>query len=234
MTTQEMFDALKSRTKISDASKLGTELRSAYRWVVRRVYNAAGGPDLLMTIGEELPALVAVTRDYDLGANVTAGELLGIKKLWLKLPQDTRFTGMDPSDADDPGFANMDSGTNATPDVAGGHPVLYTVINFDKLRFAPALPTTSVLRADYFRIGPVPDPTTNDIQQNSLDLPAAFHDAMVSKATAQLFTMLDDTREGTWETRARDELNDAIFTATNRTQYPTTTQPYKARRRRYI
>ncbi len=226
-----MLDLMKQRTKVQDSAKLLRELRSAYRWAVRRVYNAAGGPDLLTTIGEELPVLAAVTRDYDLGAAVTGGEFLGVKMLSLKLPIDSFFTEMQPSDANATKFASADSAPVSNPNIAQGHPVMYTAINFSKVRFAPALPIGAIIRADYFRIGPVPDPTTNPTQEDGVDFPAIFHDAVVSKAVAQIFTTLDDTREGTSETRARDELNDAIYLATSRTKGPVQTRPVRSHRR---
>lgn len=232
MTTTEMLALMKQRTKVGDQEKLLNELRSAYRWVVRRVYNSADGPDLLMTIGEELPAFVAITRNYDLGANVVGGEFLGLKNLWLRLPGDVKFTPLLFRDENDDAFLAWDFSLAATPLLAISHPVFYTVINFSKLRFAPALPIGSILRADYFRIGPVPDPTTNDTQENGVDLPAQFHDAMVHKATAQLFGTLDDSREKSEEARARDVITDAIYATGKRVQFPTRVQGYGRRRRR--
>lgn len=242
MTTQEMLDLLKQRTKQADRAKLLMELRSAYRWVVRRVYNSSNGPDLLATIGEELPALAAITRTFDLGAAVTSGEMIGIKKLWLKLPSDTGFTGMVPDDSNDLNFSNADTSTAANPQVAAGHPVLFMILNFTQARFAPALPIGSVIRVDYFRIGPAPgvpdsgESSSDELAEGAVtaqDLPAIFHDAMVNKAAAQLFTNLDDDREASWEAKAKDALNDAIYMG-HRVQAPTMTQPFRARRRRYV
>ncbi len=231
MLTSEMMDLLKLRTKVADQSKLLLELRSGYRWAARRIFNAEGGPDLLVTLGEELTALAATTRDYNVGS-LTAGVLLGIKQLWVKLPSDSKFTLMEPTDAGNVCFTNADSATTAAPVTAIGHPVFYTVVNVSKVRFAPALPSGAVVRIDYFRTGEPPDPTTNPTQTNGTDLPDVFHDAICSKAIAQTFGFLDDSREGAWETRARDELNDAIYLATKRTQSPPQTTPFRAGRRR--
>ena len=242
MTGNQMLSLLQQRTKVADRTKQLAELQSAYRWVVRRVYNTQDGPNLLSTIGEELTALAAVTRTMDLGAAVTSGEMIGIKKLWLKLPSDTNFVGMDPTDSNDPYFIDADAYTAANPAIAAGHPVLYMVINFTQARFAPALPIGAVIRVDYFRIGPAPGvPEGSETESAELaedavtavDLPAIFHDAMVNKATAQLFSMLDDDRDASWETQARDALNDALYMG-HRVQSPTSTQPFRARRRRYL
>jgi hypothetical protein len=234
MTTKEMLDLLKQRTKIQDPTKLLLELRAGYRWAVNKIYKSADGPAMLVTIGEELTALVATTRDYNIESHISGGNLLGMKQLWVKMPGDTGFTPMIPLDADDPQFQALDDQPAASPRVASGHPVFYAMLNFGSTRFAPALPTGSILRVDYARIGPVPDPTTNPTTENGVDIPALFHDGVVNKATAHLYNTLDDDREGSWETRAMDCLNDAIHAAGKgvRTQAPVRTKPFLAGRRR--
>lgn len=235
MTTNEMLDTLQRRTKIADRVKLIAELKSAYRWAARRIYNTAGGPELLMVLGEELTALASTTRDLDLSATgVLDAGCIGIKRLWVKLPSDAKFVPMNSCDSNDELFTSLDSGTAAAPTIAAGHPILYMVYNFVQLRFAGALPAGSVLRADYFKSGEPPEPTLNPTMTNGNDLPDPFHDAICSKAIAQLFNIIDDEREGTWETRARDELNDALFVGSKRTQGPTRTQPFRSGRRRLV
>jgi hypothetical protein len=234
MTTAEMFDLIQQRTKVSDKTKILRELTAAYRWVARRVFMSSSGPDLLATYGEELTALADTTREYDLGGNVAGGEFLGLKTLWLRLPSDASFTPMIPSDASEPCFRNADGAPSASPELAIGHPCYYAIVNFSMLRFAPALPAGSILRADYFRLGPAPDLAANPTPRNSYDLPGIFHDAMVTKACALLFHGLDDERENTEETRARDELTDALVVKDKRVQAPVTTAPFRSRRRRWI
>ena len=223
-----MVARVRRKTHQADESKIVNELQAAQRWVGRRVFNSTGGPELLTTIGEELTALAATTRSYDLGANVTGGVFLGLKQLWVKLPGSTRFSKMDHVDVTE----MADSATTAAPDIASGHPISYAVINFSKLRFAPALPASSVLRVDYFRVAPLLDPASNNTTENGSDLPEVFHDAIVHKANAQIFNDLDDDREGAEETRARDAFSSAMDIATGRVQGPTRTQPFNPRRRR--
>lgn len=241
MTPNQMVALITQRTKIASRTKIFAELDSAFRWVVRRVYNSADGPDLLTTVGDELPALVAVTKTLDIAAQVT-GVLIGIKKLWVKLPADTVFVSMVPADINEPEYIEADAFTAENPEIAAGHPVLYDILNFSIARFAPSLPIGAVIRVDYFRMGPAPGvpesgetsaSEDNEDWEAGKDLPSIFHDAIVSKATAQLFSMLDDARETTWELRAKDELNDAIYMG-RRVQFPVSTQPFRARRRRYI
>lgn len=233
MTVAEMLDALKWRTKKRDITELLIELNSAARWTARRVYNSEGGPDLLSTFGAEL-SIGSTTKSYDLGANVPTGVFLGIKRLWLMLPGETEFTRMTEADLESPAFTANDNRLAADPLIATGHPVFYEVYNFDELRFDKALPANSKLRADYWREPPALDPTNNATIENGLDLPAVFHDAVISKATAQIFSVLDDSRVGEFETRARDEITDAIRTAGRRSQGPTQTIPFTRGRRRIL
>lgn len=235
MTTAEMVDLVKQRSKLQDEVKILRELRAAYRWVARRVFMSSRGPELLSTYGEELTALVSTTREFNIGAAVTGGELLGIKTLWAKLPGDTIFTPLEPADAGSPGFMAADSAPTADPDIATGHPVFFAIINYSSARFAPALPATTVLRVDYWRLGPAPDPTTNPTATLGTDLPAIFHDAIVTKCVAQTFHNIDDEREAADEAKARDELNDALIVGDKRNQGPVQTTPFRSRRgRRWI
>lgn len=234
MTTAEMLDLLYQRTKIADEAKLLRELRDAYDWAVTEIFVSADGPPMLVTVGEEITALIATTRNYDLETALTGGTLLGIQQLWAKLPNEVIFTRLIPRDISHPDFVAMDSSAAATPLIATGHPIFYAVTNYGQVRFAPALPAGTIIRADYSRIGPAPDPTVNPTQQDATDLPKIFHRAIVCKATAQLFNTLDDSREGSWETRAIDAKNRAIYAAGKvvRTQRPVETTPFRRGSRR--
>lgn len=220
MTSQEMVDLVKDRSKQPDAAKILRELRSAFRWATNRVYLTEGGPDLLSTIGSEL-TISGTTRTYDIAAFVS-GNLLGLKELWLKLPTgDQVFTPMVECDATHPAFQANDEQVAADPLIASGHPVLYHIQNFSQVRFAPALPDGSILRVDYYKFGAPPDPTSNPTPSVvGTDLNALFHDAIVNKATAHCLENLDDDRTGAWETRARDVLNDALYAAQKRKTGP--------------
>lgn len=215
MTSQEMVDLCKDRSKQPDMAKILRELRSAFRWATNRIYMTEGGPDLLSTIGEEL-TISATTREYDLSANVT--NYLGLKALWLKLSTDTEFVPMIERDASSSVFKANDTQVAADPLIASGHPVLYHIHNFGTLRFAPALPADCTLRADFFGFGLAPDPTTNPTPSDPTDL---FHDAIVAKAAAHCLENRDDDRTGGWETRAMVFLNDALRAAQKRSTGPT-------------
>lgn len=227
MTSTEMLAFITQRTRQTDVVKILRELRSAHTWVALNLFNAGGG-DLCVTIGEELPALVAVTRDFDLGA-VTSGTFLSIKTLWLKFPSDSRFVPMIENDSTDPEFEVTDSATVADPDIAYGHPVRYDVLNFQKVRFARALPVGAIIRADYSKIALPPDPATNDTATSGTDLSELFHEAEVNKTCAQIFTSQEDDRVAQYEVRAREMLNAAIYAALKRKRGPTRTKPFRGR-----
>lgn len=236
MTTAEMLDLEYQRTKISDRTKLLRELQVAYRWAVNEIYKSADGPPMLVTVGEQITALVATTRNYDLESALTGGSLLGIKQLWLKLTTDTAFTLMVPKDITDSDFTEVDNQTTADPLIATGHPVYYAVTNFGQVRFAPALPSGAIIRADYSRIGPQPDPTVNPTQEDGTDLPSLFHDAICHKGTALLLLTLDDDRAPAYEAMAITTLNSAIYAASKavRANAPVTTQPFRRYRMRRV
>ncbi len=233
MTTQEMIDLVSQRTKIKDPTKVLAELRAAFEWAVNRIFKSADGPQLLITVDEELPAFSGTTREYDLEANLD-NSILGLQSLSAKLSSGTNFTKLIPRSTASDEFMNQDSSTAAAPDTAAGLPVYYSVINFGQVRFAPSLPAGTVLRATYSIFGAVPDPTANPTQEDGSDPPKLFHYAMCAKASAYLFNTLDDDRESSWHTIAIETLTDAIHAAGKgvRTQRPVEVQGFRRGRTR--
>lgn len=234
MTSEEMLTLLTERTKVTNRSRLLNELRSAYRWVGRRVFNSADGPDLCSVLDEEIDPLTEVTRSVDLGVLLQGGTILGIKQLWAKLPGDVDFNPMKERDSNEIIFVANDSQAASDSNSAKMHPVFYHVYNFSSVRFAPALPTDTIIRADYYcwPIPPDPDDSDSDSITDPEESFEVFQDAALHKATAQLFSGIDDERETVEEGRARDALNDALYVVAKRTQAPIRTEPYRRRGRR--
>jgi hypothetical protein len=235
MTTQALVALIKRRSHHSDDVLVQNELNSAKDWAYERLYNSEVGPDLLITYGTEI-TLAARTRDYNLGADAAiSGTLYGIKQLWLKFSTDVAFTPMRAADSTDLRYIFNDQWASTdTTTVATGHPVLYDVVNFNKVRFSPPLPAGALVRVDYFRRPPDLDATTNDALAFGDDIPLPVHDAIADKATAQVFHLMDDSRWSEWEAKAEARLNSAMYNVQRRTQSPTETRPYAVRRRRYI
>lgn len=232
MNTQTMVDVVKARTRQQDDTKVVRELNSALDWCYTKVYNSSGGPDTLMTFGNELTALASTTRDYDIDANVT-GTVYSIKTLWVKLPGETNFTPMLPRDQHDQYYADVYPASDTTS-VATGHPVYYEVVNFAKVRFYPQLPASSVLRVDACIKPPDIDPTTNPTLTYANDIPEPTHEAICDKATAQVFEQLNDDRWKDWQVLAERRLYDAMHLLTRRSQGPITTKPFRGRRSVWI
>ncbi len=111
---------------------------------------------------------------------------------------------------------------------------MYDVVNFNKVRFSPPLPSGAIIRVDYFRRPPDLDATTNDALAFGDDIPLPVHDAIADKATAQVFHLHDDDRWQEWESKAEQRLTAALYNIQRRAQGPTMTRPYAVRRRRYV
>ena len=232
MTTQDIVTRVKDRTRHRDDTRVVGEINSAKDWAYTKIFLSENGPDLLMTHDTEL-TMSAQTRSYDLDANIT-GTLYGIKKLWLRFSNETNFTEMKPVDSSDEQFSWDDRyPASDTTTVASGHPVRYDIVNFAKVRFAPPLPTNAVIRVDAWIKPPDIDPTLNPTLTYSADIPEPSHEAIVDKATAQIFNLLDDDRWEIWEASAARRLSDALYLMTKRQQGPVETKPFRKIYRRW-
>ena len=230
LTTAGMIQRVKDRTHSRDDLKIIGEINSAKDWASNKLFNSEGGPDSLSTHATQL-TISSRTREYDLGANVT-GTIYGVKQMWLKLSTDTDFVLMVPLDSSDPRFvANDPYPSSDTTTVAEGHPVYYDVINFSQLRFAPPLPADCTLRADFFRKPPTLDPVTNNALAYGDDIVEPLHEAIVDKATAQMFVNQNDDNVFYWEGQAKEKARDAFYLIRSRTPGPVRTQPFRRRRR---
>ncbi len=231
MTSADMVAAVKARTHDSDDSKVLIELNAAQSWAYNLLYLAEGGPDLLITYNKQI-TLGSALREYDLATDATIlpDVFQGLKRLWLKLVGETKFTQMTQSDSSIPQFVDdVDDTTTAA------HPVFYTVENFSKLRFGALLPTGAILRVDYFRVPPAIDPTLNNTLANGSDLPVVVHQVLVDYATGLRYVALDDDRASGYISTASNNLQTALYSIRRRVQGPTTTVPYRAgRSRRFI
>lgn len=237
MTALEIISQVKDRTKHTSSPKVGNELKTAYRWAMRKVFNTENGPDLLVTLGEE-HAIAARTRTYNLISNCTK-PFLALKQLWLKLATDAVFTPMLTVDTNGAEFALLDAEASADTSVfATGHPVFYDVYDFGQIRIAPALPAGCTIRVDYYQFAL--DLGIESSGQDSSEGPEiqqildAISDAILDKTTALVFRMLDDARELTYAMDAKENLTDAIWNLNRRVQAPTRTRPWKGRTRRLL
>ena len=234
LTATQVRDRVKNRTGHTDNAIVMDEVNSAKDWVFNRIFNSENGPDLLGTWATEI-TLASRTRDYDLGAGLSNVAIYGIKQLWVKLPTDSRFTPMVPADANARAFVENDSyPASDTTTVATSHPVYYETRNFDMVRFAPPLPVNAVLRVDYWRKAPDLDTSTNNTLDAGDDIPEPALEALVDKATAQVFILLDDSRWTEFNRLAEQRMHEAGFVLHKRAQGPARVTPYQYRRRRIL
>lgn len=236
LTAQDMVLRVKQRTAQPNDLKIIGELASAKDWAYNKIFISADGPDQLSSSDVEV-TLSLRTREWDMGAasGISGTDIYGIKLLWLKFPSETVFSPMRPADSADLRFIFNDQWTSAdTTTVATGHPVMYDVIDFAKVRFAPPLPSGSVIRVDYWLNPPNPNPNTNNQLLYGDDIMAPTHEAITDKATAQIFVGIDDNRVLYWEQQAMLRLRDALYVIGKRTQGATTIQPFRIRRKRWI
>lgn len=198
---------VKRRTHASrDADVIG-ELTSAQDWCWNRV--ASGSSNILKVDDTEL-TMAAQTSSYDLATNVsTTKTLIAIKWLGVKLSSETKFTPVIFLDSSDDRMIYADQDTAATV-----QPIYCSIENFGQVRFAPPLPSGTIIRCDYIYA-----PTDLSLASNaSPDLPILVHNAIADKATAQIFINLDDDRAGYWEGQSIAKLYSAI-NVLNRRQF---------------
>lgn len=233
LTAQQMVDKVKYRTHHTSDTKIVAELISAQDLIFNKIFKSAKGPDQLSVQGQEI-SIASRTREYDLGAQIT-GTLYGVKLLWLKFSTDTTFTPMQPADTAELKFIFDDQwAASDTTTVADGHPVLYDIVDWAKVRFSPPLPSGCTIRADSWLKAPNIDPAANNVLAYGDDIIEPTHEAIVSKATSQIFVGMDDDRWRVWDADARERINDALFVLDRRTGGPTRTKPFRSGHRRWI
>lgn len=233
MIVEVMLERLRLRTKKRDEYFLLGELNAAKDWAWNRIFLL--NKDLLITHDTEVtPSTTAVTRNYDLAANVT-GVLYAIKMLWVRFSSETDFTPARFADSSDAVFAYYDRFQTDSTESATNHPVFVDVRNFDQIRFAPPLPANAEVRVDFIRRPPDFSLDTNADIDAGDDVPEPTHEAIVDKATGQIFNLLDDDRTGFWETQAESKLVTAMNVLRDRQlATPERTKPYRRRARRWI
>jgi hypothetical protein len=208
MILESMLIRLRDRTHmLSKDSMLIGELNSAQDHIWNRIIT--NNANILKVDDKEL-TLAAQTSSYDLATNVsTTVTLVAVKWLGVKLTGDTKFQSVVFIDSSDDRFISADQDSAAT-----AQPVYAAMENFNQVRFAPPLPSGAILRVDY-----IYGPLGLDLATNcSPDLPYLVHEAIVDKATAQVFVNLDDDRAGYWEAQSLGKLY-AASNSLNRRQY---------------
>lgn len=213
MILTRQITRIQDRTQSNNIGSIIDELNSAQDFVWNRIIT--NNANILKVDNCQL-TMAAQTSSYDLGTNVTTGTLVAIKWLGTKFSGETVFNPVGWVDSSSDAFILADQSTQA----ATNSPVLCASENFTQVRFAPPLPSGTVLRCDY-----IYTPTDLSLSSNIIsDLPAIVHEAMTDKATAQTFINIDDlTRASYWEGQALSKLVSAQ-NSLRRRQYQQTPQ----------
>lgn len=223
MTLQDSLLLIKKRTKKeNDDVWLVAEMNSALSFVWNRIYVAY--PDLELTF-ETTATLAADTQQLDLGAAIAAlgGEFFGHKTFYTYDSGSQRYIPVRFLDANHPDFLAREQETAELI-----FPSLASVVNFDQVRFAPALPSGTQYRSDW--VGKPPNFSLNS--QTQTTIPEPLQQAITDKATSQMYVGIDDDRVSYWEAQARDKIVTGIHAIKYRQQQtPQTTAPFPSRRR---
>ena len=220
MNLESMVRILRSRTGVrNNDALLIDELNSSKDAIFQRVYLL--GEDIEVTFETELsPGSV---QTYDLGTNISAGEIWGVKRVWVKYSGESEFTEAEYHDASSAEFRYRDQLSAQTM-----HPLYYDVINFDQLRVAPTLPASTTLRIDW--IGSPPEFSLET--ETVTTMPAPLHHAIMDQATAQILDNRDDTRSAIWERRAMQRTQAALLLVARRDfSHHQRVTPFSQRRR---
>lgn len=223
MDLQSMIDAVSQDTQAGDTNFIIRKLNKVQSYVANRIM--ATNPELFKVTDDQI-ALAADTRSYDLAANVSTGQLQQIEFLGVQYSGETTFRGVEFAKGNNPQFLYWDQQPVQTI-----HPQLCVIDNYDRVRFAPGIPSGSTLRVDYMYY-----PRTLALQtQTTCDLPVIFHECLVSDATRNTFLAIDDTRDAPYKFMAMDELQAAFNVLNNRQfQQPFRTRPSSSRRQRWV
>lgn len=203
-----MLQVLRDRTHLQKDSVLEAELTSAQSFIWNRLITDDNG---LLVESTQL-TLAVDTSSYDLAAALAVADnkvFVALKFLGIKPAGSTRFSPVRFINSSAPRFISA-----SQDDAGSGSPVYAASENFDQIQFAPPLLAGTVIRVDYIYAPAALNLATRILS----DLPELVHQAIVDKATAQVFNILDDTREQAWELRAIDKFISAQ-NAINRRQY---------------
>lgn len=202
---EAMVRMLRKRTKLNnDDQYLIDELNSAQDWVYNRL--TVMDENILKNSDEQF-TMASQTQTYDIAANVSRPDMYAVKWLGVKLSGDTQFNPVRWMDSSEDSFMSADQQTAAT-----GHPILCESLNFGQVRFAPPLPAGAQIMVSYVYISLPFNLDTNAALTSSTypGLPNPMYQAIVDKASAQVFMTLDDTRAQYWEGQALAKLRAAL------------------------
>lgn len=218
MVLEDLITEVRDDTKYPDDAVIIRKLNSGMDWAWNRIY--AVYPKVRI-IFETTGTLATETQLFDLATALLPNELWAISNFWIKTSSESKYTPVHFVDVSDPLFIAMDQETARVL-----HPVTAAIVNFNQIRFAPALPSGVMWRADYVgKPGPLAL-STNCVTS----VPSPLHGAMVAYAVHEIWHMTDDDREEGALRTAIDLVTTGIHNLKRRDQdQPKRTRPYPPR-----
>ncbi len=194
MDLATMITRVQGDSQVSDVEYIIGKLNAAQDWVVNRVLPM--NTEILKVTNDQITVSVD-TQSFDLNANISTGTLYELQWLGVKFSGETIFTPVEYVNGSDPGFIYWDQ-----QGVQAIHPQYVTTDKFNQVRFAPGLPSGTIIRADY-----IYKPREMSLQQRvNCELPDPFHECVVSEATSYCWRGIDDDRRGDMHGEAMDRL----------------------------
>lgn len=186
LSVDRMLSMVKDRTGMRGRDpRIVNELDNALTWLWERLYVV--NPNLELTF-ETTGSFSSDTQTFDLGAAIlsaTGGEFYGLKTFWVKRSGDAEYIPVDWMDTNRPAFIDRDQDSAQVRS-----PVLAQMVNFDQIRFSPALPSGAEWRADW-----IGKPASLSLSTNAkTTVPDTFGQALMARATAVILDGMDEER----------------------------------------
>lgn len=207
MTLEQMLTTVISRTHYTNKEPvIIQELNSALSEVWQRLYRVF--PNVKLTF-ETTGTFASETQQFDLATEIgnQDGTFYGHKTFYIKGTSDENYIAVIFMDTNDSRFQSREQ-----EDAQVIQPTFASAVNFGEVRFAPAVPANTQWRSDW--IGKPPNLSLST--QCVTSIPEPLHQAMTDLATANVFNIMDDTREVTWSRKAEAKISSAIQTIKRR------------------
>lgn len=208
-----MITRVQQDTSMSNVDTIIGKLNAAQDWVWNRILPM--NTEILKITDDQI-TVAADTKSYDLNAHVSTGELYELQWMGVQFSGDQDFWPVTYMNGSNPTFIYWDQ-----QDEQAVNPQYVAIDNFNQARFAPGLPSGTVIRVDYIY---KPRQLSLANRVNS-DLPSIFDECMISKAVELVWRAMDDTRSGE---AARDAL-DRLYAAQNVLATRQFQQPFRTR-----
>mgnify|MGYP001566524748 CR=1 FL=1 len=189
-TINVLIDSILKDTQGSDRVYVAQKLDSVQDTLWNRILTM--NEEILKVTGD-ITTLTADTSNLDFADEVTTGIPYSFQWLGVKYSGDSKYNEVRFVDGSDPEFIALDQ-----EDATERYPVLAVIHNFTEVRFAPPLPSGTLVRLDYIYR---PTDITVDRGAYEPDIPRPFHKALLAEATAECFIGQDEDNKATWHKR---------------------------------